>query len=236
MGRIERGRSEYWGRGRVWQAEPGCVVLKRPGDVHRDVAREGTTVFVALTLPAGEVERHGSRGMVFGPTQFAPHDERASTLHLLLDAATSGADRLTLQVALCEALGALTDLSRRAPGHARRVQRAQAYLRERLTESIGLDDLAEHTGMDKYHLCRAFRAHIGVPPYRYLTYLRVARAIELLRRGHRASEVAPLVGFYDQPQLTRHFRRITGTTPGRFTQALEPMTPSGVHLAQQKAW
>lgn len=77
----------------------------------------------------------------------------------------------------------------------------------------------------KYHLCRAFRAQVGMPPYQYLTYLRVAGAAQLLRRGHRASEIAPHVGFYDQAQLTRHFRRITGVTPGRFVGAAGLLGP-----------
>jgi AraC-like DNA-binding protein len=33
------------------------------------------------------------------------------------------------------------------------------------------------------------------------------------------AEVATAAGFHDQPHLTRHFRRVTGTTPGRFTAA-----------------
>ena len=55
-----------------------------------------------------------------------------------------------------------------------------------------------------------------MPPHTYLTHLRIARAKELLQRGVRASEVAPLVGLHDQAQLTRHFRRLVGTTPARY--------------------
>jgi AraC-like DNA-binding protein len=94
-----------------------------------------------------------------------------------------------------------------------------SHLQERLAEPITLDDLADHAGLDKFHLCRTFRAQIGMPPHAYLTHLRVARAKELLLRGVRASEVAPLVGFYDQAQLTRHFRRLVGTTPARYRSA-----------------
>jgi AraC-like DNA-binding protein len=46
--------------------------------------------------------------------------------------------------------------------------------------------------------------------------LRIARAKSLLQRGVRASEVAPLVGLYDQAKLTRHFRRLVGTAPARY--------------------
>jgi AraC-like DNA-binding protein len=55
-----------------------------------------------------------------------------------------------------------------------------------------------------------------MPPH---THLRVARAKQLLLDGVRASDVAPLVGFYDQAQFTRHFRRLVGTTPARYGKA-----------------
>ena len=96
------------------------------------------------------------------------------------------------------------------------------YLRERLGDSITLDDLADYADFDKFHLCRAFRAQVGMPPHAYLTHLRIARAKELLLRGVRASDVAPLVGLYDQAQLTRHFRRLVGTTPARYGKSPHP--------------
>jgi len=47
------------------------------------------------------------------------------------------------------------------------------------------------------------------------------RAKELLAAGVRPSEIAPRVGFYDQSQLNRHFRRIVGTTPGAYARDLD---------------
>ena len=87
---------------------------------------------------------------------------------------------------------------------------------KRSTRPGRLDDLADCGDLDKFHLWRAFRAQVGMPPHRYLTHLRIARAKALLLRGVRASDVAPLVGLYDQAQLTRHFRRLVGTTPARY--------------------
>jgi AraC-like DNA-binding protein len=82
------------------------------------------------------------------------------------------------------------------------IRRARAYLVERLAENVRLDDLAEHVGLDKYHLVRAFRAHVGVAPYQSLTHLRIARARELLRKGMRAGDVAVAVGYCDQASFT----------------------------------
>ena len=148
--------------------------------------------------------------------QLESNDERAAPFHRLINAVCAGADRLSLEVAVAEALNGLALISDARPGHSRPVRRAMEYLRERLGDSITLDDIADHADFDKFHLCRVFRAQVGMPPHTYLTHLRIARAKELLLGGVRASDVAPLVGLYDQAQLTRHFRRLVGTTPARY--------------------
>ena len=49
--------------------------------------------------------------------------------------------------------------------------------------------------------------------------LRVSRARELLRAGVHVAEAAQAVGFYDESQLHRHFRRIVGVTPGAYARS-----------------
>jgi AraC-like DNA-binding protein len=216
VGRTERGRSEWWGRGRVWQTTPGTVQVKEPGDVHRDVRREGPTTFAVVVLPTSDIERVRDEGKVASAAQLAAGDPRALPFHRLHDAICAGADRLTLEVALAEAVATFARLGDARSEHTRPVRRAVEYLRARLGEAVTLDDLAAHASLDKFHLCRAFRAQVGLPPHAYLTHLRIQRAKELLAEGVRASELAPRVGLYDQSQLTRHFRRIVGTTPARY--------------------
>jgi AraC-like DNA-binding protein len=104
----------------------------------------------------------------------------------------------------------------------RAVRLARAFLHDALPDKITLDDLATHAGLDKFHLVRAFRAEVGLPPYEYLTHLRVAKARELLQRGARVAEAAQAVGFYDESQLHRHFRRIVGITPGIYSRSFDP--------------
>lgn len=216
VGRIEHGQTEWWGSGRVWRSSPGCVLVKQPGDVHRDLARHGPTTFITVTLPASEVARAQGEGRAVVIPQLQASDERAAPFHRLIDAVCAGAGRFSLEVAVAEAVSALAAISSAHPDHSRPVRRALEYLHERLCDSITLDALADYADLDKFHLCRAFRAQIGMPPHKYLTHLRIARAKELLRGGVRASDVAPLVGIYDQAQLTRHFRRLVGMTPARY--------------------
>ena len=219
VGRIEHGETEWWGGGRVWRSAPGCILVKQPGDVVRHLAHRGPVTFTVVRLPARDVARVRDEGGVVPLPQLEASDARAAPFHRLLDAVGAGADRLLLEVTVVEAVSALALISSAHPDHSRPVRRAMEYLRERLGDSITLDDLADHADLDKFHLCRAFRAQIGMPPHAYLTHLRIARAKELLVRGVRASDVAPLVGFYDQAQLTRHFRRLVGTTPARYGNA-----------------
>jgi AraC-like DNA-binding protein len=216
VGRIERGRLEWWGRGQVWRSAPGSILVKEPGDVHRDLAHDGPSTFTVIALPADDIARVRDEGKGVALGHFAASDDRAAPFHRLHDAVCAGADRLALEVALAEAVATFALLRTASSQHTRPVRRAVEYLRTRLAESITLDDLAAHAALDKFHLCRAFRAQIGMPPHTYLTHLRIHRATELLAEGVRASDLAPRVGLYDQSLLTRHFRRIVGTTPGRY--------------------
>jgi AraC-like DNA-binding protein len=219
VGRTERGLSEAWARGKIWSSAPGSIHVKEPGDVHRDLALDGPITFTVVILPAGDIERVREAGKVIALPQLEAADERAAPFHRLHDAVCAGADRLSLEVVLAEAVTTFTRLRTAHPEHTRPVRRAMDYLRERLAESFTLDDIAAYAALDKFHLCRAFRAQVGMPPHAYLTHLRIQRARQLLASGLRASEVAPRVGLYDQSQLTRHFRRIMGVTPARYGNA-----------------
>lgn len=219
VGRIERGDTEWWGGGRSWRSQPGCILVKQPGDVVQHFAHRGPTTFTVLQLPTEDVTRANDGRPIAPIAQLEADDERAAPFHRLLDAASAGVDRLTMEVAIAEAIGALTGMRRTRPDPSRPVRRAIEYIEDRMASSITLADLAEHASLDKFHLCRAFRAQVGMPPHAYLTHLRIMKAKSLLRRGVRASEVAPLVGFCDQALLTRHFRRLVGTTPARYGKA-----------------
>jgi AraC-like DNA-binding protein len=153
--------------------------------------------------------------------QLAAGDPRGAAFHRLHRAIAGGAERFALEVAVAEALAALAvELTGEPPpAHARPVQRAIEVLRDRLDEPITLDAIAAHAGLDKFHLSRAFRDQIGLPPHAYRTHLRVQRAKQLLAAGVRPGDAALRVGFYDQSQLHRHFRRLVGTTPGAFWRA-----------------
>ncbi len=216
--RIEEGRSEFWTRGRVWKGRPGTVVLQQPGDVHRDVSRDGTITYQIIVLPPSTVE--SVLGSVRVPACLAADDERAAPFQRLHDAVAANADRFALDCAITEVITALSTIGEAKSDHSRPVRRALAMIRERMADTLTLEELAEYAGLDKFHLCRAFRAQVGMPPHAYLTRLRIMHAKELLAAGAKPKDIAPQVGLYDQSQLNRHFRRIVGMTPGQFARSV----------------
>ncbi|WP_137993413.1 helix-turn-helix transcriptional regulator [Streptomyces vilmorinianum] len=89
-------------------------------------------------------------------------------------------------------------------------------LDERLLHGVSLDEAAKLVHAHPTHLVRAFSAAFGIAPHQYLTARRIDRARQLLLDGLPPAEVAAAAGFYDQPHLTRHFKRLVGVTPGRY--------------------
>ncbi|MFT3713206.1 MAG: AraC family transcriptional regulator [Archangium sp.] len=209
LGRVESGHSTFWAHGRVWEGRPRALVVLEPGDVHRDLSIDSPVTYQLLFLPEERLDLRVQ-------STLAPNDPRGAALHRLHDAVAANADTLTLEVAYVEALDSLREVPVTSHAPTRSVRRALELLRERYAEPISLDELSAHAGQDKFHLCRAFRAQVGMPPHAYLTELRIHRARALLAKGAKPRDVAPQVGLYDQSQLNRHFRRIVGMTPGQF--------------------
>lgn len=87
-----------------------------------------------------------------------------------------------------------------------------------MVEGITLDEAAALVHAHPAHLVRAFSTAYGIAPHQYLNSRRVDRARRLLLDGVRPSEVATATGFFDQSHLTRHFRKLVGVTPGRYTK------------------
>jgi AraC-like DNA-binding protein len=219
------GAFDGWYRGQVRTHVAGSLKLKEPGQVHRDLKVHAPFTLQGAAfspeLMASAADALGVHGAVqFKAHSFAP-GERATRLAFAMHEALvrESATEIERATLVAETLGELISPSSSSRSRAPRpVRRACAFLHDALADKVTLDDLAQHAGLDKFHLVRAFRTEVGLPPYEYLTHLRVSRARELLRRGALVAEVAQIVGFCDESQLHRHFRRIVGMPPGAYAR------------------
>jgi AraC-like DNA-binding protein len=100
-------------------------------------------------------------------------------------------------------------------------------LDDRLTGGVTLREAGRLLHADPAHLVRSFGREFGLPPHRYLVGRRVEAARRRLLAGEPIAEVAVAVGFHDQSHLHRHFTRLVGTTPRRFSAGGGPVAAAG---------
>jgi AraC family transcriptional regulator len=92
--------------------------------------------------------------------------------------------------------------------------RAQAFLRESLTETVSLRDAACEADVHPVHLARVFRAHYGCSVGEYVRRMRLLRAAShVLQQQSSLCTAAHDAGFADQAHFTRLFAREVGLCP-----------------------
>ncbi|MFZ6777415.1 helix-turn-helix domain-containing protein [Undibacterium sp. Ji83W] len=102
--------------------------------------------------------------------------------------------------------------------------RVRDYLHAMMPDNIGLDELATHSGIDRFRLTRQFKRAFGQSPHAYLIRLRLRVARALLASGKTAAEVASEVGFADQSHMGLWFRRAYRLTPADYQRQCTNLT------------
>ncbi|WP_246192857.1 helix-turn-helix transcriptional regulator [Kitasatospora atroaurantiaca] len=86
--------------------------------------------------------------------------------------------------------------------------------------AIPVARIAAEVGWSQGHLVRRFTEQVGLTPKASARVLRFHRAMGMLSRGDvNLAEISAACGFYDQAHLSREFRALADTTPGRMTAA-----------------
>lgn len=97
------------------------------------------------------------------------------------------------------------------------VERIVADLARNFGEQLTLRDMGSASGgYSVYQIIRAFRRRLGTTPHAYLMRMRVDYAASRIAEGDSIAGVAAEAGFADQSHMTRHFKRVYGTTPKQF--------------------
>lgn len=214
----------------VWPARAVVQLLAgRLAYSERDV-RADLAVGAVLVLDryASAVRVHAAPGSVFrvlfeAPSITADRTSRGARPYVSAWSKVASAPSLVFAHALAGSGEAP------APRLVGPVGRARDYLEANVHTTEALDVLAARFGIDRCHLCRSFQKSVGLPPFRYLSHLRVARARELLALGLDCTAVAHAVGFCDQSHLTRSFKELTGTTPGAYARACRSVATAVIH-------
>jgi AraC-like DNA-binding protein len=99
------------------------------------------------------------------------------------------------------------------------------FVEEHLHDSPTLEQMAAVARLSPTYFASQFKRTTGLPPHQYVIQCRVAQAKQLMQTARDVSlaEVALHAGFSDQSQLSHHFKRFVGVTPGEFRRwRIEP--------------
>ncbi len=88
------------------------------------------------------------------------------------------------------------------------------YINQKYTEPLTVKKVAEYSGFSENYFCRYFKRETGISFHKYLCYLRLNAALELLATGNYSElEVALSVGFASTKILIEWCRKIYNCTP-----------------------
>jgi AraC-like DNA-binding protein len=230
FGLITDGALEISDPGRSAIAAAGQVILYNHDQVHwgQSAARDGWSIH-SIYVPPQDLDRTAREmgapaGGTIGFRKIVAEDRILAQGIASLCAAGSLdhgalAKESLLSAVLAEALTRHADRYVRRPAvgrESRATRLAREFIDDNYARNLSLGELSEVSGIGRYWLIKAFKTAYGIPPYVYLTNVRVRHALRLLRDGMGIAEAALTCGFADQSHLSRMFKRSTGVTPGRF--------------------
>ncbi|MGF6985606.1 AraC-like DNA-binding protein [Paraburkholderia atlantica] len=232
IGYTEQGVQRFQCHRSLHTSVPGRAILIEPGALHDGHAPEaGGFTYAMMYLPQAWVERAARRldlpGLAgveaaFGHTLV---DDRAlvEAIRQAFIALHGNEGRLARDQTLDRLLLRLGAQLRDAPltgdsAASPAIARVRDLLHEHMDGNLGLDELAELAGIDRFRLTRLFQRAFGTSPHAYLVRLRLRAARRLLANGRTPAQVAAEVGFADQSHLGRWFRRAYRMTPAAYRQ------------------
>ena len=99
------------------------------------------------------------------------------------------------------------------------IAKAIAFIRDNAADQPSLEQIAAHSGLSPWHFQRKFRAWVGVSPKRFLEYLTVQHAKQLLDKSTSVLEAALDLGLSGPGRLHDQFVSIEAVTPGQYKRS-----------------
>ncbi len=97
-----------------------------------------------------------------------------------------------------------------------RIEKAIVYINNNFREQPSLEEISTAVNMTPFHFQRLFSEWAGVSPKKFLQYVSLRYAKNLLQRNTTLMDVSHTIGFSSSSRLHDLFINIEGMTPGEF--------------------
>lgn len=101
------------------------------------------------------------------------------------------------------------------------MQQVESYVQAHGHQGITLDQTARQFYVTPEYLSKSFKHHAGVGFSEYVMSLRMQKAKELLASGVAPKEICTALGFSDQANFYKVFKRFFGVTPGEMQRQVK---------------
>jgi AraC family transcriptional regulator, arabinose operon regulatory protein len=130
---------------------------------------------------------------------------------------------VSMSTSLAHFLGELALQRQDAPTPAKAgldaVQQTIAFMRQNLSRSLTVAELAGIAHLSVPHYYSRFKEITGYPPIAFFLRMKMEEASHLLHSSdHKVKEIAHLLGFEDPLYFSRQFRRVTGMAPTEYRE------------------
>src|SRR6185503_16895287 len=97
-----------------------------------------------------------------------------------------------------------------------RIEKAIGYINEHFRDQPDLDEVAKQVYLSPFHFQRLFKEWAGVTPKKFLQYISLGYAKQLLQQKYSLADVSFEAGLSGTSRLHDLFISIEGMTPGEF--------------------
>lgn len=106
-----------------------------------------------------------------------------------------------------------------------RIMKACDYVRHHIEKPLRLRELADHVHLSPSHFSYLFTKTLGLAPLEYVRRAKIQFAKEMLAHSSSSiKEIAEMIGYDEQSQLSRYFRQTEGMSPLQFRNAANAAT------------
>ena len=105
-----------------------------------------------------------------------------------------------------------------------KLHKIKRYIEYSYMEDICVSGIASRFGFERSYLYRMFKERYGIGVKEYIIKVRMDRAGELLLLGYSVADTAMLVGYKDEFNFSRGFKKHFGLSPSEYRKEKEKQT------------
>lgn len=106
----------------------------------------------------------------------------------------------------------------------KRIARAIAYIKDNFTQQPSLDEIAAHIHLSPFHFQRLFQDWVGTTPKKFLQYISLSHAKEVLTQNNSILSTSHSVGLSSSSRLHELFVNIEAMTPAEYKNEGKSLT------------